>query len=174
MRLAKQSEFNHYPENVENMPANGRWDLIRRLKVKQLLRTIHSICIGYRNVRGVVPFRPLHSAFSQSSYGRVQFFNITLSLRLTFCFVIQECWYLSPPHNLFNYLLSLWAVHRIYIYLFMTYLTTVPLAQIIKPQNVGHINYNVPVKHNKLHYYIRVFWATCFDSYRVIFRPFKN
>ena len=37
-----------------------------------------------------------------------------------------------------------------------------------------YINYDVLVKHNKLYYYIRVLWATCFDSYRVIFRPFKN
>jgi len=25
-------KFNSYPVNVENMPANGRWDLTRRLK----------------------------------------------------------------------------------------------------------------------------------------------
>jgi len=37
-----------------------------------------------------------------------------------------------------------------------------------------YINYTVSVKHNKLYYYIRVFWATCFASYRVIFTPFKN
>jgi len=30
------------------------------------------------------------------------------------------------------------------------------------------------VKHNKLNYYIRDFWATYFDYYQVIFRPFKN
>jgi len=35
-----------------------------------------------------------------------------------------------------------------------------------------YINYTVSVRHNKLYY--RVFWAICFDSYRVIFRPFKN
>jgi len=29
-------------------------------------------------------------------------------------------------------------------------------------------------QNNKLYYIIRVFWATCFDSYRVIFGPFKN
>jgi len=37
-----------------------------------------------------------------------------------------------------------------------------------------YINYTESVKQNKLYYYIRVFWATCFDPYRVIFRPFKN
>ena len=40
MRLAKQSQLNPYPEKRGEydefliMPANGRWDLIRRLKVK--------------------------------------------------------------------------------------------------------------------------------------------
>jgi len=38
----------------------------------------------------------------------------------------------------------------------------------------SYINYTVSVKHNKLYYYIKIFWATCFDSYRVIVRPFKN
>ena len=37
MRLAKQSQFNPYPKNLYGelliMPANGRRDLIRRLKV---------------------------------------------------------------------------------------------------------------------------------------------
>jgi len=47
-------------------------------------------------------------------------------------FIIQEFLYLSPPHNLFNHLLSLRADHRISIYLFMVYLTTMPVAQIIK------------------------------------------
>jgi len=37
-----------------------------------------------------------------------------------------------------------------------------------------NIIYNVSVKHNEIYYYIRVFWAKCFDSYRVIFRRFKN
>jgi len=37
-----------------------------------------------------------------------------------------------------------------------------------------YINYTVSVKHNKLYYYIRVLWATCFDSYQVIFRPFQE
>jgi hypothetical protein len=41
-RLTKQSEFNPYPENVENMdellimPASGRWDLIQSLKVNTI------------------------------------------------------------------------------------------------------------------------------------------
>jgi len=34
-------------------------------------------------------------------------------------FIIQECWYLSPPHILFNNLLSLRADHRTSIYLFI-------------------------------------------------------
>ena len=38
----------------------------------------------------------------------------------------------------------------------------------------NYITYNVSVEYNELYYCIRVFWATCFDSYRVIFRPFKN
>jgi len=37
-----------------------------------------------------------------------------------------------------------------------------------------YINYTVSIEHNERYYYIGVFWATCFDSYRVIFRPFKN
>jgi len=43
LEIVKQSQFNPYPENVENinepliMPENGRWDLIRRLKVKSNL-----------------------------------------------------------------------------------------------------------------------------------------
>ena len=36
------------------------------------------------------------------------------------------------------------------------------------------LRYAVSVKHSRLYYCIRVFWATSFNSYRVIFRPFKN
>jgi len=43
-----------------------------------------------------------------------------------------------------------------------------------KSEIARYINYTVSVKHNKFYYYIRVFWATCFDSYRVIFRPFAR
>ena len=49
LRLDKQAQFNPYPENVENMvlliiPADGRWDLIRHVKVNLLKPDLPLFC----------------------------------------------------------------------------------------------------------------------------------
>ena len=59
------------------MPANGRWDLIRRLKVKSNVRLIIETLTDAQNINITSPLCPRHINFSQAEYEPEQ--SVTIS-----------------------------------------------------------------------------------------------